>query len=269
MIPQRCIKRNRPKRSPAIDKRAFGRYDGPAGRGMPTAERSAFGGSGMEKGAAKNGDEMKRRIGMTLFGVTVCAFSVGLFSHSGMGVDPFQVLAQSMGRHAQRLAGLDYGTFYMLLNLLMLLGVFFLDRKKIGLGTVMNIFLVGYIASFSEGLMQRAFPDPTLSVRLLLLIVAVAVMCFGSAFYFTGDLGVSTYDAVALTASERTKVRYFKYIRIATDLLCVGIGIAMGGLDKVGAGTVITAFFMGPLISLFRRTAAEPFRYSRGRDQES
>ncbi len=209
--------------------------------------------------------EGRRRILMTLFGVLVCAFSVGLFSHSGMGVDPFQVLAQSLGRHAQALLGLDYGTFYMILNLLMLVGVFFWDRKKIGLGTVMNIFLVGYIAAFSEGLMQRLFPDPSLPVRIGLLAVGVVVMCFGSAFYFTGDLGVSTYDAVALTLSERTKKEYFKYIRIATDLVCVGTGLLLGGLDKIGPGTIITALFMGPLIAFFRRTAAEPFRRGRKR----
>ncbi len=204
--------------------------------------------------------EMQRRILMTLFGVLVCAVSVGLFTYSGMGVDPFQVLAQSLGRHAERLWGLDYGTFYMILNLLMLVGVFFWSRSKIGLGTVMNIFLVGYVTAFVEGLLRAANPDPSLPLRIGLLAVAVVVMCFGSAFYFTGDLGVSTYDAVALTLSEKTQPKYFKYIRITTDLLCVGVGCLLGGTDKVGVGTIITALFMGPLISLFRRTAAEPFR---------
>ena len=213
------------------------------------------------------GEELRRML-MTLFGVAVCAFSVGLFSHSGMGVDPFQVFAQSLGRHAKAGLGLDYGTFYMILNLAMLAGIFFWNRSKIGLGTVMNIFLVGYIATFSERLMQQIFPAPSLPVRIALLAVGVVVMCFGSAFYFTGDLGVSTYDAVALTLSERTKQKYFKYIRITTDLLCVGMGWILGGPDKIGAGTMITALFMGPLISLFRRTAAEPIRYGR-KEQET
>ena len=210
-------------------------------------------------------NEMVRRILMTLFGVLVCAFSVGLFSHSGMGVDPFQVFAQSLGARFEAWIGVDYGTFYMVLNLLMLVGVFFWNRRKIGLGTVMNIFLVGYVADFSRQLMERLFPDPALPVRIALLAVGVVVMCFGSAFYFVGDLGVSTYDAVALTLSERTDTRYFKYIRIATDLLCVGTSWLLGGADKIGPGTLITALFMGPLISLFRRTAAEPFRRGRSR----
>ena len=209
-------------------------------------------------------NEMVRRILMTLFGVLVCAFSGGLFSHSGMGVDPFQVFAQSLGARFEAWIGVDYGTFYMVLNLLMLVGVFFWNRRKIGLGTVMNIFLVGYVADFSRQLMERLFPDPALPVRIALLAVGVVVMCFGSAFYFVGDLGVSTYDAVALTLAERTKQTYFKYIRIATDLVCVAAGWLIGGkAGLIGAGTIITAFFMGPLISFFRRTAAEPARYGR------
>ncbi len=200
---------------------------------------------------------------MTLFGVLVCAFSVGLFSHSGLGVDPFQVFAQSLGKLVEGWTGLSYGTFYMILNLLMLAGVFFWNRRMIGLGTVMNVFLVGYVADFSKELMERLFPDPALPVRLALLAVGMAVMCFASAFYFTGDLGVSTYDAVALTIAEKTEQKYFKYIRIATDLVCVGTGWALGGADKIGIGTIITALFMGPLISFFRRTVSEPIRYGK------
>ncbi len=210
---------------------------------------------------------MQRRIPMTLFGVLVCAFSVGLFSHSGLGVDPFQVFAQSLGKLVEDWTGLGYGTFYMILNLLMLVGVFFWNRRMIGLGTLMNVFLVGYVADFSKGLMEQLFPDPTLPVRIGLLTVGVVVMCFASAFYFTGDLGVSTYDAVALTVAERTKQKYFKYIRITTDLICVGAGLALGGADKIGVGTIITALFMGPLISFFRRTVAEPFRYGKNRPE--
>ena len=47
------------------------------------------------------------------------------------------------------------------------------------------------------------------------------------AFYFTADLGVSTYDAVALIISENWKVGPFKYCRIACDLACVVIGVAL------------------------------------------
>lgn len=85
-------------------------------------------------------------------------------------------------------------------------------------------------------------------------------MCFGSALYFNADLGVSTYDAVSLVISEKQKKVSFKVCRILSDLICVSLGVLMCKLAHmswgevgavVGIGTIITAFFMGPLISFF------------------
>lgn len=73
--------------------------------------------------------------------------------------------------------------------------------------------------------------------RRIVMSLAGVVICFGSALYMTADLGVSTYDAVAIVMSSKWKWGKFKYIRI---------------------GTIITAFFMGPLIDLFNRKIARP-----------
>ncbi len=78
-------------------------------------------------------------------------------------------------------------------------------------------------------------------------------------------LGVSTYDAVSLIWSEKQSRLRFRTCRIVCDLVCVlgGALLCLAGGVKVsgvvGAGTVITAFFMGPLIELFNRKVAEPF----------
>ena len=82
-------------------------------------------------------------------------------------------------------------------------------------------------------------------------------MCFGSALYFTGDLGVSTYDAIALVLS-REKKWDFRITRISTDVICTVLGVLTGAV--AGIGTIVTAVFMGPLIEFFNRTVARPFR---------
>lgn len=194
---------------------------------------------------------------MSVVGVSVCGLSVGLFSFSDQGLDPFQVFAHGLWN----LTSIDYGTYYVILNAIMLVVVFLVDKKKIGIGTVINLFLTGYMAEFSEWCIRKAIPDPSFAVKILFLIIGIVVMCLGSAIYFTADLGVSTYDAVAIIIDERKPKWKFRYIRIATDLVCVIIGGLLGA--QIGIGTVITAFFMGPLISFFRRTVAEPMRYGR------
>lgn len=191
---------------------------------------------------------------MTLIGVSLGGFSVGLFNTSVFGMDPFQVFAH--GIWPDSLIG--FGTFYMILNLVMLLFIFILDKTKIGMTTFINIFLLGYAVEFSSWYFGQLWPNPSLALRIALLVAAVLIMCFGSALYYVADLGVSTYDAIALILTERTKIK-FQYLRIASDVLCTGIGYLLGA--TVGVGTLITAFFMGPLIAFFRDKVAIPLRY--------
>lgn len=199
-------------------------------------------------------NEKQRRIIMTIAGVIIAGFSVGIFNFSVFGMDPFQVMAHGMQKHIP----IGFGTFYMILNLIMLIFIYFLDRTKIGLGTLINIFLLGYVVEFSSWLWVTLIPEPSLGIRIAALLIAIVIICFGSALYFTGDLGVSTYDAVALLMAEKG-VAKFQYCRIGTDLLCTATGFLLGA--TVGVGTLVTAFFMGPIIAWFNVKVAEPFRY--------
>lgn len=200
--------------------------------------------------------EKNKRILMTIFGVLISGFSVGMFNFSTFGMDPFQVLAHGVWKHLP----LGYGTFYSILNLIMLIFIFIIDKRKIGLGTVINIFLLGYVVQFSSWLFETIIPSHAIIVRLVLLVTGIIIMCFGSALYFTGDLGVSTYDAVALILSEK-KIAPFQYCRITSDFICSIIGFLLGA--TVGLGTIFTAFFMGPIIAFFNKKVAIPLRYGK------
>jgi uncharacterized membrane protein YczE len=200
--------------------------------------------------------DQRKRIIMTIGGVLTAGFSVGIFNFSLFGMDPFQVFAHGLWEHLP----IGFGTFYAIVNLIMLVGIFFIDKSKIGLGTLINIFLLGYVVEFSSWLFNAWIPDPTFIIRVVALAIAIVIICFGSALYFTGDLGVSTYDAVALIMAEK-KIAKFQYCRIGTDLVCTVVGFALGA--TVGIGTLVTAFFMGPIIAFFNRTIAEPFRYGK------
>ena len=218
--------------------------------------------------------EMKRRLAMTFGGVVIAGFSVGMFQYSMLGMDPFQVFAHGIWTQLQHImtvgglcpfkefdarnAVIGYGVVYMVINMLLLIVDVILDKKKIGIATFINLFLVGYVVDFSYGIWIRLIPEPTIVIRILFLLVAIVIMCFASALYFTSDLGVSTYDTIALALSEQ-KGWDFRIVRISTDLICTGLGFVMGVLP--GIGTIITAFFMGPLIEFFNVRVARPLRY--------
>lgn len=205
-----------------------------------------------------------RRIFMSLFGVIICAISVGIFKIAALGVDPFQSLMAGL----DKLIPISFGTLYVIINLLLLTFSLVVDRHNIGIATFINLFLLGYITEFTYSFLQTVIVNPSMIVRLLCLMTAIAIICFGSAFYMTADLGVSTYDAVAIVLSGKWKIAKFRFCRITTDLICVVIGIIIfllggGTMEEipaiVGVGTIITAFFMGPLIELFNDKIARPF----------
>ncbi len=217
-----------------------------------------------EKETFSQKNNMGKRVGMSLFGVIICAISVGIFKIAALGVDPFQSF----------MAGLDavvpikFGTLYVITNAVMLLFALIFDKHYIGIATFINLFLLGYITQFTYEYLQTIIVNPSMVVRVICLIVAVVIICFGSAFYMTADLGVSTYDAVALIIVNTWKKGKFQYVRIITDLVCVALGITlflMSGAKLievptiVGVGTIITAFFMGPLIEYFNVHIARPF----------
>ena len=200
---------------------------------------------------------------MSLAGVLICAVSVGIFKLAALGVDPFQSLMSGL----DALLPIPFGTLYVLVNAVLLIFSLMFDRRNIGIATFINLFLLGYITQFTLQLLQAVFPTPSLWLRAVFLAAGIVVLCFGSSLYMTADLGVSTYDAVAIVLSRKWQLGKFQYCRIGADLTCVVLGctiflLAGGSFREIpaiaGIGTIITAFFMGPLIQYFNEKIAQP-----------
>ena len=218
-----------------------------------------------------NKDHMVKRILMSIFGVLICGVAVGFFKRAMFGVDPFQSLMSGL----DSIIPIDFGTLYVIVNVVMLLFSLIFDRHYIGLATFINLFLIGYIAEFSLNTLEKFFPALVIPGRSVCLIIGILIICVASSFYMTADIGVSTYDAVALIISNTWHIGKFKYVRIVTDVICVILGVALYFLSGspvsgigavVGAGTIITAFFMGPLVDFFARKLAKPFLYGKGQE---
>jgi len=193
---------------------------------------------------------------MTLVGVSVSSVSVALFKQAAFGVDPFQSFCNGL----HNVIPLSFGTLYMLINLVMLGAAWLWYRKYIGVTTFINLFLLGYLIDFCEQAIAGLMGPPDLTLRVVYAVVGTVVLCFASSLYITADLGVSTYDAIALFLADK-KIAPFRLIRIGTDLVCVGIGWVLGYVP--GVCTVLTALCMGPLISFFCETCAKPMLYGK------
>ena len=206
----------------------------------------------------------QKRVMMSLIGVILSGISVGIFKTAVFGVDPFTVVVSGI----DAVVPIEYGMVYIIINAVLLMFSVIFDRRNIGIATFINLFLIGYITQFSTAFFGGLFPDPGMSVRVVCFVVGIVILCFGSSLYMTAELGVSTYDAIAITCSGKFHLGQFRFVRITTDVICVvlgsilyyiGTGEAARLLEVVGVGTILTAFFMGPLIDWFNRKFSRPF----------
>lgn len=201
-------------------------------------------------------DEFKKRLIMCISGVFLSGVAAGIFGFTAFGMDPFQVFAHGLWG----LTPLSYGTFYVILNGILLAFMFFFNRRMIGLGTIINLFLLGYVVEYTDLILGRVFPSPSVLLRIVLMIFALILSSLAASLYFVAEMGVSAYDWIALTISDKKRWA-FRVVRIATDFICVLTGGLLGA--TVGIGTVLTAFCMGPIIQFFNENVSMPLRYGK------
>ena len=210
----------------------------------------------MEKG------NIYKRILMMLIGNVILGMGAGMLRAADFGVDPYQCFVLGI----DKVLKLGYGTTFVIVNAVFLVLMLLLARKMLNAGTLVNMFFLGYIIDFSYSVCMGITPSPSVIVRVLYFIVSILLITFASAVIYTADMGVSTYDWIALTTADVQKKVSFKWCRVGTDLVCVIVGLVFSIIP--GIGTIVTAFLLGPLVSFFRTYCSEPFLYGRNKETQ-
>ena len=210
----------------------------------------------MEKG------NIYKRILMMLIGNVILGMGAGMLRAADFGVDPYQCFVLGI----DKVLKLGYGTTFVIVNAVFLVLMLLLARKMLNAGTLVNMFFLGYIIDFSYSMCMKISSSPSFFVRVVYFIVSILLITFSSAVIYTADMGVSTYDWIALKTAEVQKKVSFKWCRVGTDLVCVIIGLIFSIIP--GIGTIVTAFLLGPLVSFFRTYCSEPFLYGRNKETQ-
>ena len=184
-----------------------------------------------------------KRMAIMFMSILLMGFAVSVFSYSGMGVDPFTALNMSISAKL----GISFGFLQMCVNGVVLVLVALTADRLINVGTIVNMVGVGYVCEFFTSIYNQFLPQENpFAVRLVLMALGVFLLSLSASLYFNCNVGVSPYDALGFVMEEKTKLKY-RWCRVATDLICTGVAFLLGG--PIGIGTVVTAFFMGPVIS--------------------
>ena len=142
----------------------------------------------------------KRIIGMVL-GILFIGLCVSFLRLSQFGVDPFS--AMNLG--ISGFIGWSFGTWQLLINAIILVVVFFQARSCIGVGTIINMIFVGYIADFicyvANDVVQIQMNLP---LRIIALLLAQLMASMGVALYMVANMGIAPYDSVATIIEKLT-----------------------------------------------------------------
>lgn len=178
-----------------------------------------------------------------MFGV-----GIALMVRADLGLAPWDVLHQGVAERS----GLAIGTVTILTGVVVLL-VWLPIRERPGLGTVLNVLVIGLVVDATLAVVDA--PDP-LWMRVAFLAVGIFVFGPGSGLYIGSGLGPGPRDGLMTGLARRG--RSVRVVRTGIELAALAIGTALGG--TIGVGTLAFALTVGPNVHWFlaRMTLPEP-----------
>lgn len=192
-------------------------------------------------------ENLKNRLIMALVGVSIIAFGVGVVQYSALGVDPFTAAVMGLAN----IFDTRFGVIYPIITTVFILIIFFVEKKLLGIVTFLNMILIGPGADFSLQTMKNFDANPSLSLRILVFIIGLVILGVGVSLCNNSELGTGSYDTLQLMMVDKIANMPFLKARIICDLTCVLIGFL--GKATIGAGTLVNALVMGPIVSFFDR----------------
>ena len=175
--------------------------------------------------------------GLVLFGV-----GIALMAEAGMGLGPWEVFHQGIATQT----GLQLGTVSILLGIPILLAWFPLGERP-GVGTLLNIALIGTATNVALGVLPAANGQP---LALVMMAVGVVTIAAGSGLYLASDLGPGPRDGL-MTGLHYRFGWSIRRARTAVELTVLAAGFVAGG--TIGLGTVVFALGIGPLVQVMLR----------------
>lgn len=181
-----------------------------------------------------------RRFPQLLIGLLGYGASVMVLVTSGLGAASWSVLTEGVSRSI----GVSFGTATNLIAVAVLLA--WLPMRELpGVGTLLNVVLVGVAADATASIIPR----PTgIVAQAVYLVLGVIGLAFFDAVYLGAQFGAGPRDGL-MTGLVRLTRRPIAVVRTGIEVTVAVTGWLLGGV--VGIGTVLVALTMGPLVGYF------------------
>lgn len=164
---------------------------------------------------------------------------------SKFGLDALSLFNEGMGK----LLNVPLGTASQLVVVSIIVILFFIDKKRVGIGSIVNGVLVGASANFFMPIVNQL--NENFPLRVIMLIIGILLVSIGIGIYVSAGLGEGGFDAWMMFAADKLK-KEVRFVRITMDICLVAIGTLLGG--SIGLGTLIATLSYGPIIQFTLNT---------------
>lgn len=190
-----------------------------------------------------------KKVMIVLVSILFMGISLSVLNVVDYGMDSFTYMNLSIADKF----GWKFGNWQIVFNILLFIPVIIWERNQIGIGTVLNMVLIGYTVDFCMwiwNMVNMAGLLENIIVKIIVMLMAVAVFIIAAAIYMAEDLGTSPVDALPIMFCERFPNISFRVVRTLWDLSAVTIGFILS--RKIGIVTILMVLFLGQTVQLVR-----------------
>ena len=184
------------------------------------------------------------RLSILVLGPALMGLSIACLFWTGLGADPTSVLAD--GIHMK--LGLTQAWGSNVVNMLLLVLLLLADKKRVGIATVTSAVLVGPFIGFSQQLLFRFLPAPSLLPGIIAAAAASVINSLGLGIYLSAGMGASAFDGLIFCLQHKLGLSHKSALWLFYGAV-FALGALLGGVW--GLGTLISLVLCGPCFPFF------------------
>lgn len=181
---------------------------------------------------------------LSIFGILFVGTGVAFNASAALGNDPVGIVYDGI-RSAANLSPEQLGMASNIVNIVLVIAVFCLNRRYVNVGTFIYIIPYGMAVSFGGRLYAALFPVQSIACQIAGAVIGCTLLYIGVAMFIAADIGLDPFTGMVMVIRDKVG-REYRIVKICFDMGCIVLGFVLGG--RLGVITIITALSAGPMI---------------------
>lgn len=190
------------------------------------------------------------RIMYIILGSIISGLGIAMMSKGTLGVDTLSVFMIGIAK----LFDLPFSYANAMVNLTIIIIVFMINRKIIGIGSLINACSIAFTIHTSSDVIETVIADNE-ALNYIVIIIGPICIGAGAAIYVNQNLGASALESLTLCLCGIFNKLSMKTARIILDTIFALLGFMIGG--PIGLGTITCIVLVGPTVSIVSKLLNE------------